>query len=184
MMEAQDRYQRAGQWWFWICAGLLLAFNSFGSYGSGLSVLLFGPFILFYALRRLYRAFRAEKADLQDFAVAICAVMVVVVGEFGRGSFTQKHETNFAPLLAALEQYQNTTGQYPDELAELMPEYMDSLPECPVSGGWASDSPRYGKREMSERWEESYRITCTVGAFLFPQYGIYDSERPGWWYQD
>ena len=113
MMEAQDRYQRAGEWWFWICAGLLLAFNSFGSYGSGLSVLVFGPFILFYALRRLYRAFRAEKADLQDFAVAICAVMVVVVGEFGRGSFTQKHETNFAPLLAALEQYRNTTGQYP-----------------------------------------------------------------------
>ena len=162
MMEALRRYLRAAEWWFWICVGILLAYNSYDSYGSGLSVLVFGSFLLFFALLRFYRAFRASKVHRQDIAVAICAVLVVVVGVLGRGSFTQKHETNFAPLLAALEQYRNTTGQYPDELAELMPDYVTSLPECPVSGGWAGDSPHYSKRTKGEykRTKEIGRASC------------------------
>ena len=47
MMEALDRYLRAGFFWFWICVGVLLAFNSYDSYGSGLGAAMFGSSFLF-----------------------------------------------------------------------------------------------------------------------------------------
>ncbi len=122
-LETLDRYLRVAFFWFWICVGILLAINSYDGYGIGLGALMFGSVFIFYALRRLYRAFRAAKVHLQDVAVVIYAVLVLVVGGHGAGSFIQEHETNFAPMLAALEQYRNTAGQYPDELAELVPEY-------------------------------------------------------------
>ncbi len=175
MMEALDRYLRAGFFWFWICVGVLLAFNSYDSYGSGLGAAMFGSSFLFYGLWRLYSKFKAAKVHLQDFAVVIYAVSVIAVGGSGSGSFIQEHETNFAPLLAALEQNRNTIGQYPDEPAELVPEFVASLHDCPVSGGWAGDDDYY-KRKKSERWEGTYLIQCVVGVFLCPQRGLCESE--------
>ena len=109
--------------------------------------------------------------------------MITVVGGHGSGSFIQEHETNFAPLLAALEQYRKTTGQYPDELGELVPEYLATLPECPVSGGWAG-TDYYYKRKEGHRLEGTYLIQCAVGAFLFPHRGLYESDDEEWWYTD
>ena len=108
---------------------------------------------------------------------------MIAAGGSGSGSFIQEHETNFAPLLAALEQYRNTIGQYPDELAELVPEFVASLPECPVSAGWAGDDDYY-KRKKGERRGGTYLIQCVVGVFLFPQRGLYESEDAEWWYTD
>ena len=183
MLEALERYLRAGFFWFWICVGILLTFNSYDSYGSGLGALMFGCLFFVYALRTLYRKFKASKVHFRDFAVVIFAIVVTVVGGLGSGSITQEHETNFAPLLAALEQYRTTSGQYPDELAELVPGFVASLPECPVSGGWAGDDYYY-KRKKGEYLEGTYIIQCVIGVFLFPQRGLYESEDAEWWYVD
>jgi len=183
MLEALDRYLRAGFFWFWICVGILLAFNSYDSYGSGLVMLMFGPFFLLYALRRLYRASKSAKVRYQDFAVVIYAISLTVVGGLGSVSFIKEHESNFAPLLDGLEQYRNSTGEYPDELDVLVPEYVASLPECPVNGGWAGDDYYY-KRKKGDRFEGTYLIQCVVGVFLFPQRGLYESKHAEWWYTD
>ena len=192
MLEALDRYLRAGFFWFWICVGILLAFNSYDGYGTGMGALFFGIAFLFYGLRRLKnRKSGAVNVRFQRIAITIYSVGVFVVGIHGSQSFIQEHEANFAPLLFALEQYRNTTGQYPDELAELMPDYVTSLPECPVSGGWAGDSPHYSKRTKGEYKrkkgqprEGTYIIQCVIGVFLFPQRGLYESEEADWWYTD
>ncbi len=183
MMETLDRYLSAGFFWLLICLGLLMAFNSYDSYGNGLGAMMLGSCFIFYSLRRLYKASRASKVQLQDYAIVVLAFLMTGVGVHGSGSFIQEHEAKFAPLLAALEQYRNTTGQYPDELAELLPGYVTSLPECPVSGGWAGDSYYY-KRKKGHRFEGTYLIQCVVGAFLFPQRGLYESDDAEWWYTD
>ena len=183
MMEVLERCLRAGFLWFLICMGLLMAFNSYDSYGNGLGAIMLGSCFIFYSLGRLYKASRALNVQLQDFAIVVLAFLITVVGGNGSGSFIQEHETNFAPLLAALEQYRNTTGQYPDELAELLPDYVASLPECPVSGGWAGDSYYY-KRKQGHRLGGTYLIQCVVGVLLFPQRGLYESDDAEWWYTD
>jgi len=183
MMEALDRGLRAAFFWFWICVGVLLAYESFGSFGSGLGAIYIGFFFLFYGLRRLFRKLKAASVQRQDVAVVTYAVGLFVVGMTGLGSFTEEHETNFAPLLAALEQYRDTTGQYPDELPELLPEYVASLPECPVTGGWAGNSYYY-KRKKGDRSEGTYIIQCAVGAFVFPQWAMIESDYDAWLYAD
>ena len=182
-LETLDRYLRVAFFWFWICLGILLAINSYDGYGSGLGALMFGSVFIIYAVRRLYRTFKAAKVHFQDFAVVIYAVLVFVVGAHGSGSFIQEHETNFAPLLAALEQYRNATGQYPDEVAGLVPAYVASLPECPVNGGWAPELSYY-KRQKGRRLQGTYLVKCVVGVFLFPQYALYESADAAWMYTD
>ena len=77
-----------------------------------------------------------------------------------------------------MEQYRNTIGRYPDELDDLVPEYVTSIPECPVPNGVYAP-------ENSYRWDAtSYGIKCEVGSFIFPNYGIYVSEKATWIYND
>jgi len=42
IMQALGRYLRAALFWFWICVGILLAFTSYNSYGSGFGAAMFG----------------------------------------------------------------------------------------------------------------------------------------------
>ena len=79
MMEALDRYLRAGFFWFWIGVGILLAFNSYDGYGTGMGALFFGIAFLFYGLRRLKnRKSGAGNVRLQRIAVSIYSVGVFV----------------------------------------------------------------------------------------------------------
>jgi hypothetical protein len=78
ILEALERYLRAGFFWFWICVGILLAFNSYDDYGSGLGALMFGCLFFVYALRRLYRKSKTSKVHFRDFALVIFAVVVTV----------------------------------------------------------------------------------------------------------
>jgi hypothetical protein len=183
MWETLDRYLRAAFFWFWIGVGILLAYHSFGSFGSGLGALYIGMIFVFFGLRRLYRKNKAANVHLKDVAYVTFAIGIFVVALIGLGSFSQKHEDNFAPLLAALEQYKDTTGQYPDELPELLPEYITNLPECPVTGGWAGDSYYY-KRKKGQRAEGTFIIQCAVGAFVFPQFAMIESGDDAWIYAD
>jgi hypothetical protein len=182
-LDTLDRYLRVAFFWFWVGAGILSAYNSFDGYGSGLGALMLGFVFFIYAVRRLSRALKASKVRLPDFAFVVYAVLVFGVGIHGSSSFIQAHETNFAPLLAALEQYRSTTGEYPDEVAELVPEYVASLPKCPVSGGWAPELS-YHKRQPGHRLQGTYLVQCVVGAFVFPQYALYESADAAWMYTD
>jgi hypothetical protein len=175
--EAVDRSLRTGLFWFWICVGIFLAFDSFNSYGYG--TIAFGFYFSIYALWRLARKFWTGKVQLQDFAVLIYAVLLIVVADIGSDAFKRKHEANFAPLFAGLEQYRNTIGRYPDELDDLVPEYLTSLPDCPMTG---LDYDRYVQADGSAA--AAYGIKCTVGAFVFPFYGMYVSEKATWVYND
>jgi hypothetical protein len=181
--QAVDRSLRTGLFWFWICAGILLAFNSFNSYGSGLGAIYFGFYFSIYAVWRLGKKFWLGKVQLQDFAVFIYVALLFVVADVGSDAFKRKHEANFAPLFAGLEQYRNTIGRYPDELNELVPEFVTSLPECAMTG---RESPvTYYAQEDGDRWAAtSYGIKCTVGGFIFPIYGMYESEDRTWIYND
>ncbi len=183
-LETLDRYLRVAFFWFWVGVGILLAIYSYDGYGTGMAAFMLGSVFFIYAVRRLYRAFRAAKVQILDFAFVIYAVVVFVVGVHGTASFTQEHETNFAPLLATLEQYRDTTGQYPDELDELVPEYVASLPQCPVTGGWSGNGSYYHKRKKGHRLQGTYIVTCVVGLFVFPQYAVYESEIASWMYTD
>ncbi len=178
-----DRYLRVAFFWFWFCVGILLAIYSYAGYGTGMAASMLGGVFFIYAVRRLYRASKAAKVQIPDLAFVVYAVLVLGVGIHGTASFTQEHETNFAPLLAALEQYRDTTGQYPDELDELVPEYVASLPQCPVTSGWAEDGYYY-KRKKGHRLQGTYIVTCVVGLFVFPQYAVYESEIASWMYTD
>ncbi len=176
--ETMDRYLRTGLFWFWICAGILLMFDSYNSFGSWFGAIYFGFYFSIYALWRLGKKFWLGKVQLRDFAVVIYAVLVFMVADLGSESFKRKHKANFAPLFAGLEQYRNTIGRYPDELDDLVPEYVTSIPECPVPSGIYTP-------ESSYRWDAtSYGIKCEVGGFIFPFYGIYVSEKATWIYND
>ena len=176
--EAVDRTLRTGLFWFWACLGIFLAFDSYNSFGSGLGALYFGIYFSIYVVWRLSKKFWTGKLQRRDFAVVIYAALVFVVADAGSGAFKRKHEANFAPLFAGLEQYRNTIGRYPDELGDLVPKYVTSIPECPVPSGIYSP-------ETSYRWNAtSYGIKCEVGAFIFPFYGIYESEEATWAYND
>ncbi len=176
--EAVDRSLRTGLFWFWICAGILLALDSYNSFGSGLGAFFFGIYFSIYVVWRLGRKFWAGKVQLQDFAVVIYVALVFVVADVGSDAFKRKHEANFAPLFAGMEQYRNTIGRYPDKLHNLVPKYVTSIPECPVTSKIYSP-------ESSYRWDAtSYGITCTVGGFIFPFYGMYVSEKSTWVYND
>ncbi len=178
-----DRYLRVAFFWFWVGVGILLAYNSYDGYGSGLGALMLGSVFFIYAVRRLYRASKASKVRLPDFAFVVYAVALFGVGIHGSSSFIQAHETNFAPLLAALEQYRDANGEYPDEMAELVPEYVANLPKCPVNGGWAPDLS-YHKRKQGHRFQGTYLVQCVVGVFVFPQYALYESKDAAWMYTD
>ena len=182
-LEKLDRYLRIAFFWFWVAVGFLSAIYSYDGFGTGLAALMLGSVFFIYAVRRLNRAFKASKVRLPDFAFVIYAVAVFVVGVHGSSSFIQAHETNFAPMLAALEQYRDTTGEYPDEVAELVPEYVASLPKCPVSGGWAPELS-YQKRKQGHRLQGTYLVQCVVGVFVFPQYALYESKDATWMYTD
>ncbi len=179
-----DRYLRVAFFWFWFCVGILLAIYSYDGYGTGMAASMLGGVFFIYAVRRLYRASKAAKVQIPDLAFVVYAVLVLGVAIHGTGSFTQEHETNFAPLLAALEQYRDTTGQYPDELDELVPEYVASLPQCPVTGGWSGNGSYYYKQKKGHRLQGTYIVTCVVGLFVFPQYAVYESEIASWMYTD
>ena len=183
MMATLGGYLRAAFFWFWVCVGILLAIYSYDGYGTGMAAFMLGSVFFIYAARRLYRAFRARKVHVQDFAFVIYAVVVFVIGVFGSSSFIQAHETNFAPLLAALEQYRDATGEYPDEVTELVPEYVASLPKCPVTGSWAPELS-YHKRKQGHRLQGTYLVQCVVGVFVFPQYALYESADASWIYTD
>ncbi len=153
-------------------------FDSYNSFGSGLGAIYFGFYFSIYALWRLAKKFWLGKVQLPDFAVLIYAVLVFMVADLGSESFKRKHEANFAPLFAGMEQYRNTIGRYPDELDDLVPQYVTSIPECPVPNGVYAP-------ENSYRWDAtSYGIKCEVGSFIFPNYGIYVSEKATWIYND
>ena len=178
-----DRYLRVAFFWFWVSVGILLAIYSYDGYGTGIAAFMLGSVFFIYAVRRLNRAFKASKVRLPDFAFVIYAVVVFVVGVHGSSTFIQAHETNFAPLLAALEQYRDATGEYPDEVADLVPEYVTSLPKCPVSGSWAPELS-YHKRQQGHRLQGTYLVQCVVGVFVFPQYALYESKDAAWMYTD
>ena len=178
--EVVDRYLRTGLFWFWICVGTFLAFDSYNSFGSGLGALYFGIYFSIYVVWRLGKNFWARKLQLRDVTVVVYAALVFVVADAGSDAFKRRHEANFAPLFAGLEQYRNTIGRYPDELDDLVPKYVTSIPECPVPIPRGVYSP-----ESSCRWDAtSYGIKCEVGGFIFPFYGIYGSEKATWIYND
>ncbi len=178
-----DRYLRVAFFWFCVGVGILLAIYSYDGFGTGIAAFMLGSVFFIYAVRRLSRALKASKVRLPDFAFVVYAVLVFGVGIHGSSSFIEEHETNFAPLFAALEQYRDTIGEYPDEVAELVPEYVASLPKCPVTGSWAPNLS-YHKRQPGHRLQGTYLVQCVVGVFVFPQYALYESKDATWMYTD
>ena len=181
-MEALQRYVRDAFFWMWVCIGTLLAYSSYGVFAAGLGALCFGVAFLYFGLKRI----RAARLDgngtaRKRIAVIVFSVSVCVAGMHGYMTFVQEHETNFSPLIAALERYRTVTGEYPDEIDELVPKFLTDLPECPVTAGRSNDL-YYFKRKQGQRLAGTYIIQCPVGAFVFPVLGIYESDVRGWVY--
>ena len=136
----------------------------------------------FFGLKRLKNAKpNTKNIGLKRVAVSAFSVGICVAGMHGYISFAQEHETNFAPLIAAMERHRDVTGEYPDEIGELVPEFVASLPECPVTADWTGDH-YYFKRKQGHRLAGTYIIQCTVGVFFFPVLGIYESDAREWVY--
>ena len=182
MMEALQRYVRAAFFWMWVCIGLLLAYSSYSSFGAGFGALFFGIAFLYFGLKRLKNAKpNTKNVGHKRVAVSVFSVVICVVGMHGFQAFVRDHEASFSPLIAALERHRDVTGEYPDEIGELVPEFVASLPECPVTADRTGDR-YYFKRKQGHRLAGTYIIQCPVGALFFPALGIYESDAREWLY--
>ncbi len=95
----------------------------------------------------------------------------------GHTAFIRKHEANFEPLFAALEQYRQARGTYPEKLLDLTPDYVVTLPQCRMQ--LRSSGTFYSRNE------DSYHLECMIGVSgLFPYRGWYNPNQAEWFYYD
>ena len=161
---------------------MLLAYSSYSSFGAGFGALFFGIAFLYFGLKRLKNAKpNTKNVGHKRVAVSVFSVVICVVGMHGFQAFVRDHEASFSPLIAALERHRDVTGEYPDEIGELVPEFVASLPECPVTADRTGDR-YYFKRKQGHRLAGTYIIQCPVGALFFPALGIYESDAREWLY--
>lgn len=66
-----------------------------------------------------------------------------------------KCKANLRRIAVALEMYADRYGKYPDSLKDLIPEFMDKLPECPAAG-----KETYSKSYSTGPNNVTYRMYC------------------------
>ncbi|MCP3140351.1 hypothetical protein [Pyxidicoccus xibeiensis] len=116
-------------------------------------------------------------------ALNFAACVLCVVGL--RQGFAYRHrvvELEATPVIAALEDFQQTRGRYPEQLSELPPSVWAQLPAAnPAYGRWqgAGDVSCYYRAPDTRR--KDYGITCVTLMFLKHSY---DRERRRWYTWD
>ncbi len=101
------------------------------------------------------------------------SLSLVLVAGCNKRVFTL--EKDFAPLIVALERYRSDSGAFRENLEQLTPRYVSSIPSCPAEH----------RPEVSYhlRKDGKFIIQCEVGTILlFPQFAIYESDGSGWIY--
>lgn len=73
-------------------------------------------------------------------------------------------------IVGALDAYREQTGQYPDQLEALLPDYLSDIPECKIGNAW-----HYGTR-MNGR---EYMLGFGCGNDAYPGY-VFDSATGDW----
>lgn len=97
----------------------------------------------------------AKKNGIAKYALII--PLACVIG-FAGGIAVSKIQINLSkktaePIIAALEEYKENTGSYPESLKELTPLYIDRIPTSQMA--WF-DEPYYYKKE-GNNYELSFR---------------------------
>ncbi len=177
-----DQYLSTGFFWFWIGIGVILVFKSTQSYGASTAAMFLGLIYLIYGLFWLIKACRAGSDNLLPMvAIAVVGFLMLSIGQSGQTQQIRAFETDFASLITALEHYEKETGEYPEVLKKIVPEYLNILPECPVrTSSTAGDRSVYYVRHDTG----GYFMQCTIGAFLFPYRAMRGSKDKDWFYFD
>jgi hypothetical protein len=177
LKEAIEKTVRRIFFWGVIALGGVLAARSFTSFGSGTGALLFGSVFFLNGLLRSVKGLWTRTARLKDPVMLIYGLLLVAISSAGHTAFIRKHEANFEPLFAALEQYRLASGTYPEKLVDLTPDYVVTLPQCPMQ--LRSSGTFYS------RSEDSYHLECMIGVSgLFPYRGWYNPNQAEWFYYD
>src|SRR6058998_2375239 len=90
-----------------------------------------------FELCQITRAIRAQSSNVQKFRFArvLCLLsLAVCVTSCGNWSDKNVHETKRRGdvILHALEQYRLRTGAFPNDLKQLVPEYVKEIPQPSV----------------------------------------------------
>ena len=175
--DAIEKTVRRLFFWGVIALGGIFAARSFSSYGSGTAALLVGFVFFTLGLVRLVKGLWARTVRLRDPGMLIYGILVTNVSMAGQSAFIREHEANFEPLFAALEQYRQARGSYPEKLVDLVPDFVVTLPQCPTQ--LRSSGTFYS------RGKGTYHLECTIGvAGLFPYRGWYNPNQAEWYYYD
>ena len=180
ILSKLDQYLSTGFFWFWIGIGVILVFKSTQSYGASITATFLGFIYFIYGLFWLIKARRAGSDNLLPMvAIAVVGFLMLSIGQSGETRHIRAFETDFAPLITALEHYEKETGEYPEVLKKLVPEYLNILPECPArTSSTAGDrSVYYGRHDTG-----GYFMQCTIGAFVFPYRAMRGSKDKDWFY--
>ncbi len=128
---------------------------------SAFAVIIFLPFLVWLVFEIIQ--FYKKKTQRVDRNVISC---FVIVSAFCFGFFFSGHMDSFsravaiknaAPLITAIEVYNDDLGEYPTTLDNLIPAYLETIPESGILG-----IPEY----EYERTDGSYEIKFSMNMFL------------------
>jgi len=112
--------------------------------------------------------------------VGLCAAVVTVIGyallsavlpTYWSSRTLETLESQGPVLLTAIERYKQETGDYPNQLTDLVPRYLPTLFEpCPLTTGWGYDN-------FGGRFGLSCRSSETTGEVY-----LYDDDERRWWH--
>jgi len=71
---------------------------------------------------------RLCRPRLSLLCVVFVLALAVACGSVGGGPYEQQGYQACAPIIEALQQYHEATGQYPATLEELIPDYLQQIP--------------------------------------------------------
>lgn len=177
LKAAIKRNTKRALFWGALTLATVLALRSGSSLGSGMLALFMGLLLFAFGIGRLAKRLWWRTATWKDSPLVLYSLALVVVPSFNETSTIEEHEANFEPLFAALEDYRQNNGAYPETLTELVPNYVPALPQCPY------ESSTFGRYYSAG--EGTYHLECTISlGLMFPYRGFYNPERGDWIYYD
>jgi hypothetical protein len=132
-------------------AAVPLSVYASGMFGAGSFLICLSPFTVAISLvlvllfsYRFFRAYEDDRVRRRTYvvggAIAVILQILLMVGHWGvqRACYAQAQQ-RADPILAALASYHQENGAYPQTLDELLPAYLDRVPE--PGCGWLQAYP-------------------------------------------
>lgn len=157
---------------------ILLVWNldfAYGFVGAGLLGLSYLVILLLFASLLLTSIFRKRiKASLILLGHLAAILLSIDVSVALKSFKTQNTEKRGETIVSAIKKYRKAEGKYPNNLSELVPNYLDDVPKTDM-GLLSFQSFRY----TVERDQDRYHIFFLRSGYLI---GAYSPEDGTWHY--